>query len=109
MLVALLSFAPLYVVGLQMLANVAGIIVFGRTYGERVPLRLLARMPFTYVPYQWLVAFSALRASIRQTRGNREWEKTEHHGAHRRPRLAPSPQPVMLTEARAALSEEALT
>jgi glycosyltransferase XagB len=82
--VALLTFAPLYAVFLQMLANVAGIVVFGRAFNERVPLRLLVTMPFTYLPYQWLIAFSALRATIRHIRGDREWEKTEHRGAHRR-------------------------
>jgi hypothetical protein len=35
------------------------------------------------VPYQLLLAFAALRASFREVRGERGWEKTEHVGAHR--------------------------
>ena len=81
--VALVSFAPLYAVFFQMLVNVAGLLVFARAYGEAVPWWVLARMPFSYLPYQWLLAFSALRATVRHLRGLAEWEKTEHVGAHR--------------------------
>jgi cellulose synthase/poly-beta-1,6-N-acetylglucosamine synthase-like glycosyltransferase len=85
--VALMTFAPLYAVGLQMLANIAGLIVFARDFDQRLPWRVLLRMPFTYLPYQWLIAVSALRASGRQIRGDRGWEKTQHLGAHRAPAL----------------------
>jgi glycosyltransferase XagB len=99
-LVAILSFFPLYAVALQMLTNVAGAVVFGRTFGEPVPWWLIARMPLTYLPYQWLIAFSALRATARHVRGDREWEKTDHRGAHRRsPAPAPVPQHVTLIDA----------
>jgi cellulose synthase/poly-beta-1,6-N-acetylglucosamine synthase-like glycosyltransferase len=91
-IVALVSFAPLYVLGLQLLMNLVGVLEFGRAYGERIPLRLLGRMPFTYLPYQSLIAFSALRATVRHALGHGEWEKTEHRGAHRRPALAARPQ-----------------
>ena len=102
--VALLSFSPLYAVALQMLANVAGIFVFARSFGDRVPWWLIVRMPFTYLPYQWLIAFSALRATLRHIHGNGEWEKTEHRGAHRRPQ-APVPQPVVLSEPLTSMPE----
>ena len=70
--------------------------MFGRAFNEKVPLSLLARMPFTYLPYQWLIGFSALRATSRHIRGNGEWEKTAHQGAHRRPAAgAPAPQHVV--------------
>lgn len=81
--VALLSFAPLYAVVFQMLVNVAGLVTFARAYGEAVPWWVVARMPFAYLPYQWLIGFSALRATARHLRGRAEWEKTEHLGAHR--------------------------
>jgi cellulose synthase/poly-beta-1,6-N-acetylglucosamine synthase-like glycosyltransferase len=107
--VALLSFAPLYAVILQMLANVAGIVVFGRTFDEPVPWRMLVRMPFTYLPYEWLIAFSALRATVREIYGNGDWEKTEHRGAHRLPRpTVPQPtvpQPAVLSEPLTAIRE----
>jgi glycosyltransferase XagB len=81
--VALLSFAPLYAVALQMLANVVGAVVYAREFEIRLPWWVVARMPFTYLPYQWLLGLSALRATLRHVRGKRGWEKTEHRGAHR--------------------------
>jgi cellulose synthase/poly-beta-1,6-N-acetylglucosamine synthase-like glycosyltransferase len=84
-LVALLSCAPLYAIGLQMLTNMAGAVVFAREFGMRLPWWLLPRMLFTYPAYQWLIAFAAARASIRHLLGRGEWEKTEHRGAHREP------------------------
>jgi glycosyltransferase XagB len=98
-LAAILSFFPLYVVALQMLANIAGVVVFGGAFGEPVHWRLVARMPLTYLPYQWLIAFSALRATVRHLQGERDWEKTEHRGAHRRrPAPAPLPQHVSVVD-----------
>jgi len=89
--VALLSLAPLYVVALQMLASTVGMIELGRLYNMRVPASLIARMPFTYIPFQGLLGFSAMRALVRIAKGEGEWEKTEHRGAHRVPIMTPLP------------------
>lgn len=86
--VALLSCTPLYAIGLQMLTNLTGALVFAEEYDMRLPKRLLARMVFTYPLYQWLIAFAALRAWVRHALGRGEWEKTEHAGAHRAPAYA---------------------
>jgi hypothetical protein len=107
-LVALLSLTPLYAVGFQMLANVAGVVVFARAFDERVPWRVILRMPVTYLPYQWLLAFSALRATLRHLRGKREWEKTEHTGAHRQPRPAWATPTLMSAEMTSAVNSEVL-
>jgi len=88
-LAALLSMAPMYVVGLQMLAWTIGLVEFARLYGERVPLRMIVRMPIACLACQWLIGYSALRAIARLIRGRSEWEKTEHHGAHRGEPVAP--------------------
>jgi cellulose synthase/poly-beta-1,6-N-acetylglucosamine synthase-like glycosyltransferase len=92
---ALLSLAPLYVILLQMLASVVGIIEFGRLFGQRVPASLIARMPLTYLGFQFVLGFSALRAIVRNASGDREWEKTEHRGAHRAPLPAAVPHAVV--------------
>jgi cellulose synthase/poly-beta-1,6-N-acetylglucosamine synthase-like glycosyltransferase len=84
-LVALITCIPLYAIALQMLTNLVAVVVFAREYGLRLPWWLLPQMAFTYLGYQWLIAFSAVRATVRQTLGRLEWEKTEHHGAHRTP------------------------
>jgi cellulose synthase/poly-beta-1,6-N-acetylglucosamine synthase-like glycosyltransferase len=99
--VALVSLAPLYVVALQMLASTIGIIEFGRLFGKRVPVRLIARMPFTYMPFQGVLGFSALRAIVRNLRGEGAWEKTEHRGAHRAPVGTPLPQTAVARSTRA--------
>lgn len=82
-LAAMITLTPLYVVGLQMLAGTIGLIEFGRLYEERMPVYLVARMPFTYLACQWLIGYSAARAMVRLARGRSDWEKTEHRGAHR--------------------------
>jgi cellulose synthase/poly-beta-1,6-N-acetylglucosamine synthase-like glycosyltransferase len=88
-LAAMITLTPLYVVGLQMLAGTLGLVEFGRLYGERVPVWLVMRMPFTYLACQWLIGFSAARAIVRLARGRSDWEKTEHRGAHRPAKPAP--------------------
>lgn len=87
-LVALLTCLPLYAIVLQMLTNLVAVVVFAREYGLRLPRWLLPQMFATYLAYQWLIAFSAVRATVRQALGRGEWEKTEHQGAHREPSYA---------------------
>jgi cellulose synthase/poly-beta-1,6-N-acetylglucosamine synthase-like glycosyltransferase len=110
-LAAILTLLPLYVVGFQLLANLVGIVALGRSFGERVPMRLLLRMPFTFLPYQWLLGFSAMRAVVRHVLGRGEWEKTEHRGAHRRvARGQALAQPAALrTSASSVMHEELQT
>ncbi len=97
-LAAMITLTPLYVVGLQMLAGTLGLIEFGRLYGERVPLHLVARMPFTYLACQWLIGYSAARAIIRLVRGRSDWEKTEHRGAHRAAKTMPPARTAIASE-----------
>jgi len=97
-LAAMITLTPLYVVALQMLAGTVGLIEFGRLYGERVPVYLIARMPFTYLACQWLIGYSAARAAVRLARGRSDWEKTEHRGAHRAAPAVPAARKVITPE-----------
>jgi cellulose synthase/poly-beta-1,6-N-acetylglucosamine synthase-like glycosyltransferase len=81
--IALLSLCPLYAVAFQLLANLVGAVLFAREFGQVLPAAMLPRILFTYLPYQWLLGLSALRATVREARGHNNWEKTEHFGAHR--------------------------
>jgi cellulose synthase/poly-beta-1,6-N-acetylglucosamine synthase-like glycosyltransferase len=101
-LLALISLAPLYVVALQALAGTIGLIEFSRMYGERAPVHLVLRMPFTYIACQWLIGYSALRAVVRLARGQSDWEKTEHHGAHRAASASPLRRPLLATNMQSA-------
>jgi hypothetical protein len=61
----------------------------GRNYGFRVRLRDYLRLVLGTLPYHALLSLAALRAVVRELRGNRSWEKTAHVGAHRtRPGVA---------------------
>jgi hypothetical protein len=46
-------------------------------------------MALTYLPYQWVLSYASVRATIREVRGINNWEKTAHVGAHRQ-----EPRPV---------------
>ena len=87
-LVAMISTLPVYVLVIQFVISLVGLYEFTGVHGLRpsllTPLWLLA----AYMPYQWLLAFAALRALWRQLRGVNTWEKTAHIGAHRTPRDA---------------------
>jgi cellulose synthase/poly-beta-1,6-N-acetylglucosamine synthase-like glycosyltransferase len=87
-LVAMLSLLPLYMLLAQLAISLVGLFEFTSAYGLRPGLWTPVRMILTYLPYQWLLAFAALRAVWRQLRGITTWEKTAHTGAHRRDRPA---------------------
>lgn len=81
--VALLSLAPLYAVMFQAAASSVAVLLFAKDFGIKLPIRTLLRLPLTYLPYQWLLGVSAVRAVARQVQRQSNWEKTEHVGAHR--------------------------
>jgi cellulose synthase/poly-beta-1,6-N-acetylglucosamine synthase-like glycosyltransferase/putative flippase GtrA len=83
------SFLPLYVLLLQFVVTAVGAALFTREYGLRLPPLMPAAMALTFLPYQWLLGVSALRAVYRELRRDHSWEKTAHSGAHRKPGQAP--------------------
>ena len=97
--VALLSFAPLYVVGLQMLTNLA-VVVASRASTASVCRCGCFSGCFTYVAYQWLIAFSvrAMRAPAPGEVNGRRPSTRAPTGAVPTPAPAPAPQPIGLSE-----------
>jgi GAF domain len=83
--VAMVSLLPLYAVGFQFLVSLAGLFDFARTYRFRIGVRDLVRLAVGFLPYQFLLSISALRAVLREYRGATNWEKTAHSGVHRGP------------------------
>lgn len=82
--VALVSFLPLYALGFQLAVQVVGALMFASEYGLPIrPLHVL-KLVATFLPYQWLLGVSALRAVYRELEVKLGWEKTHHAGAHRR-------------------------
>jgi cellulose synthase/poly-beta-1,6-N-acetylglucosamine synthase-like glycosyltransferase len=82
-LATLLLLLPAYLLAAHALLSVVGLVEFTRAHQMRAkwyaPLLLLA----TYLPYQWALGYAALRAVWRELRGQTNWEKTAHVGAHR--------------------------
>jgi cellulose synthase/poly-beta-1,6-N-acetylglucosamine synthase-like glycosyltransferase len=83
--VALISLAPLVPTLLVLMVELAGVGDFARAYGMRVRLWDYVRLVLGALPYQLFLAVAAVRAVIRERRGDLTWEKTAHSGAHRVP------------------------
>jgi cellulose synthase/poly-beta-1,6-N-acetylglucosamine synthase-like glycosyltransferase len=90
-LLALISSLPVYVLFVQIIISLVGLAEFTALHRARPALLALAWMLVTYMPYQWLLGFAALRAVWRQIRGVNNWEKTRHIGAHRVGQFAVQP------------------
>jgi cellulose synthase/poly-beta-1,6-N-acetylglucosamine synthase-like glycosyltransferase/putative flippase GtrA len=82
-LAALLTFVPLLPALAVLVAEAAGLGDFCRSYRLRTRWRDYLRLLLGALPYHVLLAVAAIRAVLREARGNRSWEKTAHVGAHR--------------------------
>ncbi len=74
---------PLYLLLTHYVISVVGLYEFARAHDLHPPLTTPLLMAAAYLPYQWVLAYAALRAMLRQLRGVTNWEKTKHVGAHR--------------------------
>lgn len=81
--VALLALMPLVPTVMMLVAEVAALGDFAEAYGTKAGLLDYARLVIGALPYQVLLAVAAIRAVVRQSRGDGSWEKTLHHNAHR--------------------------
>lgn len=82
---ALFSFTPLIPLVATVVVEAVALREFCQTYGRRATIRDYVRLIVGAFPYQMLLAAAAIRAVFRERRGDRGWEKTEHHGLHRQP------------------------
>jgi hypothetical protein len=81
----LLSFLPLYALAFQFVVTLIGVFRFTREYRFKLPLLMPVGMAITFLPYQFALGISAVRAVYREVRRQYNWEKTAHLGAHRQP------------------------
>jgi cellulose synthase/poly-beta-1,6-N-acetylglucosamine synthase-like glycosyltransferase len=79
----LFTYVPLGATLATLIVEVIGLTEFNRMFGLRVRLRDYLKLIAGALPYQLILAFAAIRASVREVRGERGWEKTDHVGAHR--------------------------
>lgn len=82
-LVAMIATLPLYMVGIQYLITVFALSEFIAAHHLRRRHLLWLKLAIAFFPYQWLLAYAAIRAVLRQVRRVNTWEKTTHTGAHR--------------------------
>ncbi|HEY8458261.1 MAG TPA: glycosyltransferase [Actinopolymorphaceae bacterium] len=83
--VALLSFVPVLLLTAHFITAVIGLYEFTEAHGLRASPTIVVKMALTWIPYQLVLAYAAVRALRRQLSGERNWEKTQHVGAHRQP------------------------
>jgi glycosyltransferase XagB len=91
--VAMITFLPLAPTVLTLVAETVGLGDFKRMYAVKVRVRDYVRLLLGTFPYQVFLAAAAVRAVIRESRGNHAWEKTEHVNAHRATVSPGQPEP----------------
>jgi cellulose synthase/poly-beta-1,6-N-acetylglucosamine synthase-like glycosyltransferase len=85
-LVAITLSLPLYLLIGHLLLAIIGLYEFTDAHGMKPSWTTPVIMTLTYLPYQWVLSYAAVRATIRELRGINNWEKTAHVGAHRQER-----------------------
>jgi hypothetical protein len=85
-LVAIILCLPLYLLVAHLLLSIVGLYEFAAAHKLKPSWKTPLVMALTYLPYQWVLSYASVRATVRELRGINNWEKTAHVGAHR---LAP--------------------
>ena len=83
--IAILLCLPFYLIAAHFTLSVIGLFEFTEAHGLKASWSMVGVMALSYLPYQWLLSYAAIRASLRHFRGINNWEKTQHVGAHRQP------------------------
>jgi cellulose synthase/poly-beta-1,6-N-acetylglucosamine synthase-like glycosyltransferase len=81
--VALLSWLPVLLIAAHFVTAVVGLYEFTGEHGLRASPGRVFTMALTWLPYQLVLAYAAVRALRRHLSGVSNWEKTAHVGAHR--------------------------
>ncbi len=81
---SLLTILPILILFLQLITYNIGLYLFTKDYKFKYSLVYVFKILLTYIPYQFVLGLSALRALIRTAHNNVSWEKTPHANAHRR-------------------------
>jgi cellulose synthase/poly-beta-1,6-N-acetylglucosamine synthase-like glycosyltransferase len=81
--VAIILDLPFYLLAAHFMLNVIGLYEFTEAHGMKPTWKTPVIMALGYIPYQGMLAYASVRATMRQLRGINNWEKTQHVGAHR--------------------------
>jgi cellulose synthase/poly-beta-1,6-N-acetylglucosamine synthase-like glycosyltransferase len=74
---------PLYLLAAHLLLAVLGLYEFSSAHHLKPSWKTPLSMALGYMPYQWVLSYASVRATLRELRGISNWEKTAHIGAHR--------------------------
>ena len=80
---AIVLLMPAYLLVSHYFMAMIGLFEFAEAHGLRATWKTPLIMAIAYLPYQWMLAYAAFRAFVREVRGVSNWEKTQHVGAHR--------------------------
>jgi glycosyltransferase XagB len=82
-LIAITLDLPFYLLVAHFTLTVIGLYEFTAAHDMKPTWKTPVVMALGYLPYQWVLAYASVRATLRQVRGINNWEKTQHIGAHR--------------------------
>jgi cellulose synthase/poly-beta-1,6-N-acetylglucosamine synthase-like glycosyltransferase len=82
-LTAIVLALPLYLLAAHLFLALLGLYEFAGAHGMRPSWKTPLVMAVGYLPYQWVLSYASVRATLRELRGINNWEKTAHVGAHR--------------------------
>jgi cellulose synthase/poly-beta-1,6-N-acetylglucosamine synthase-like glycosyltransferase len=82
-LIAIILSLPCYLLMGHLLLAIVGLYEFADAHKLKPSWKTPVVMTLTYLPYQWVLSYASIRATVRELRGINNWEKTAHVGAHR--------------------------
>jgi hypothetical protein len=88
-LTAIVLALPLYLLAAHLLLAILGLYEFTGAHHLKPSWTTPIVMTIAYLPYQWVLSYASVRATVRELRGINNWEKTAHVGAHRTPERQP--------------------
>lgn len=84
-ILAIVLLTPFYFLLAHWMITTIGLYEFASAHNLHPSRGTVLKMTIGYLPYQWVLGYAALRATVRELRGINNWEKTAHVGAHRQP------------------------
>jgi cellulose synthase/poly-beta-1,6-N-acetylglucosamine synthase-like glycosyltransferase len=81
--VALISYLPVFLLASHFLTAAVGLREFTEAHGLKASWSTTVIMALAWFPYQLVLAYASMRAVGRLAFGKNNWEKTKHVGAHR--------------------------
>lgn len=81
--ITLVSLLPLYLLIVHLIVLNVGLYEFTKKYAMPFPFWMPIKVTLTFIPFQFLLGLSAVRAVYRELTDERGWEKTDHINAHR--------------------------